>query len=47
LAIVVPYAHGGVSFVHAVGPGAPNMVRENRLMPPMRLVRNYAIPGVA
>lgn len=47
LGIAVPYRGGGVAFVHAIGPGGlHNRVRETRLMPPMRLVRSYLIPGV-
>ena len=48
LGVFVPYRYGGVAIVHAIGPaGLHNRVKETRLMPPMRLVRSYTVPGVA
>jgi hypothetical protein len=45
LGVVVPYAHDErkLAFVHAVREG----VRESRLLPQMRVIAAYAIPGVA
>jgi cell wall-associated NlpC family hydrolase len=47
LGIFAPYAHGKLSIVHAIGPGGRNRVKETRMLPEMRLVRSYSIPGVA
>lgn len=48
IGIFVPYRYGGTAIVHAVGPGGNhNAVIESRLLPQMRLVRCYTVPGVA
>jgi hypothetical protein len=49
LGIVVPYSHDGkkFAFVHAIGPGQPKRVVESRLLPSMRVIASYRIPGVA
>lgn len=48
IGIYTPYRHGGVAIVHAVGPGGlHDKVIESRLLPQMRVVRSYTVPGVA
>ncbi len=44
--IIVPYRHGGLAMVHALGPARPSRVVESRLLPRMRVVQAYAFPAV-
>lgn len=46
LGVLVPYRHGGLSLVHALGPGHPAKVIESRVLPNMALVAAYRLPGV-
>lgn len=45
--VLVPYKHGGLAIVHALGPRSPARVIESRILPGMRLVAAFALPGVA
>lgn len=44
--ILVPYLHGGLAIVHALGPASPARVRLSRWLPRMRPVAAYGFPGV-
>ena len=47
LGVLVPYRHGGLSIVHALGPDMPARVVESRWLPKMTLVAAFSFPGVA
>ena len=47
MGILVPYRHGGLSIIHALGPHHPARVIESRILPRMSLVAAYMMPGIS